>query len=414
MDLHDFKGFYTRYGGKIWLIGILGVIIVLVVGSLVLPDLFWDRFLYRYFWGPVEIDAMEMEPVVQSDGFVIDQGYTLISEVTYGIILITALYGIFRLFERLDIKINVKFILSVAPFFFLGGTLRVLEDAELYNEPYVYFIISPFIYFLIGIVILVAVIYSEVLGRKENLSKNRLVAFSSLPLIIFNTIYILLYAFSQDSFSFMVHPFVPLIISAGMILFLNYHTKKREFDPYLSVFLFGLFLLAFSVFIIMLWPEIEPWKEAYLNAQGRSSVTTQPLGGLWVILITVSITFCIYMAGRLLKAKYPVMKIYVNPVNVFIIFGQMFDAAATFVGVDLYGYSEKHPIPDFFFQTFGTSAVFLPIKLALGVVIVYLIDISFSEDLKNYPNLKGLIKIIIIVLGLGPGTRDVLRLVMGV
>jgi uncharacterized membrane protein len=200
----------------------LGIIIILVVGSIVLPELFWDSFLYRYFWGPVEIDAMEMDPVTQSDGFVIDQGYTLVSEITYGIILILALYGIFRIFERLDIKIDVKFILSVAPFFFLGGTLRVLEDAELYGEPYVYFIISPFIYFLIGSVILVTVIYSERMGRKKELSNSSMVALASMPWIVFNILYILLYVLSQDSFNYMVHPIIPLIISLGMILFINY------------------------------------------------------------------------------------------------------------------------------------------------------------------------------------------------
>ncbi len=414
MDLHDFKGFYKRYGGKIWFFGILGIILVLVIGSIALPDLFWDRFLYRYFWGPVEIDAKEMDPITHSDGFVIDQGYTLVSEITYGIILIMALYGIFRILERLDIKIDVKFTLSVAPFFFLGGTLRVLEDAELYREPYVYFIISPFIYFLIGIVILVTVIFSDWVGKRKDLPKNRTIVLAYMPWIIFNLVYILLYIFSQDSFNYMVHPIIPLVISVGMILLLNHQNTKGEFDPYLAVFLFGLFLLSFSVFIIMLWPEITPWTQAYLTAQGRSGVTTEPMGGVWVILISVSITFCTFIAGRLLMNRYPVMKIYENPVNVFIIFGQMFDAAATFVGVDFYGYSEKHPIPDFFFQTFGTSAVFLPIKLALGLAIVYVIDISFSDDLKSYPNLKGLIKIIVIVLGLGPGTRDVLRLVMGV
>jgi uncharacterized membrane protein len=164
----------------------------------------------------------------------------------------------------------------------------------------------------------------------------------------------------------------------------------------------------------MLWPNIEPWKEAYLTAQGRESITTQPFGGLWVILIAAAIILCTYSSAVFLGKKYPTAKIYTNPVNLFIIFGQMFDAAATYVGVDFYGYSEKHPIPNFFFETFGTSVVFLPIKFALGVAVVYLIDISFMKDLKDYPNLKGLIKIIIIVLGLGPGTRDILRLVMGV
>ena len=118
--------------------------------------------------------------------------------------------------------------------------------------------------------------------------------------------------------------------------------------------------------------------------------------------------------GKLLENKHKIMAIFTNPINLLIIFGQMFDAAATFVGVDFYGYSEKHPIPDFFFQTFGTSAVFIPIKLILACVMVYLIDISFREELTKYPILKGLIKIAIIVLGLAPGTRDMLRMMMGV
>ena len=108
------------------------------------------------------------------------------------------------------------------------------------------------------------------------------------------------------------------------------------------------------------------------------------------------------------------MNIYTKPVNLLIIFGQMFDAAATFVGVDFYGYAEKHPVPRFFFESFGTSAVFLPIKLILACVIIYLIDISFREELKDYPNLRGIVKIVIIVLGLAPGTRDMLRTVMGI
>jgi uncharacterized membrane protein len=412
--LRDFKEFYKKHGTKLWFFGILGIILVLLAGSLLFPEVFWDKFLYRYFWGPVEVDATESGPILQSDGYQVDQGYTLISEITYGIVLILALYGIFRLFDRLKIKLDVQFVLSVAPYFFLGGTLRVLEDSELYKEPFVYFIISPFIYFLIGAVILVVIVYLITVERLKGPSTFKKVFYAGLLWIIFDIVYVVLFLFYKDSFSFMVHPVFPIIISVGMILFFNFHCRKNEFDPYFGVLLFGLFLLAFSAFMIMLWPNIEPWTEAYLTAQKRDGITTQPEGGLLVISITAAITFFTYLTAGFLKRKHGILKIYSNPVNLFIIFGQMFDAVATFVGVDYYGYAEKHPIPDFFFQTFGTSAVFLPIKFLLAIVVIYLIDISFKEDLKDYPNLKGLIKIIIIVLGLGPGTRDMLRLMMGV
>jgi uncharacterized membrane protein len=58
--------------------------------------------------------------------------------------------------------------------------------------------------------------------------------------------------------------------------------------------------------------------------------------------------------------------------------------------------------------------VFIPIKLALACAIVYIMDISFKEELKTYPILKELIKIIVIILGLAPGIRDMLRTAMGI
>jgi uncharacterized membrane protein len=413
--LEDFKAFYRRYGGKLWLILILAVILILFLGSFFLPELFWDRFIYRYYWGPVEVDALESGPKVQSDGYVIDQGYTIISEITYGIVLILALLGIYKLLKRFEIQIDLRFALSVLPFFFLGGTLRVLEDAELFREPFVYLFISPLIYFVIGALIVGVLLYGVFLDRKEGYSRRMKWILTGMIWIVFNVVYIILYILNYDGFNYLVHPFVPIIFSLAIFTFLIlYSNKIQESDAFSTLFLFGLFLLAFSIFIIMLWPSVEPWKDAYLDAHTRTEVNTEPIAGVLVILISVGITICTFIVAKLLRNKGRVMQIFTDPINLLIIFGQTFDAVATFVGVDFYGYAEKHPIPDFFFQTFGTSAVFIPIKLALACVIIYLIDISFKEELKNYPILKRLIKVVIIVLGLGPGTRDMLRMMMGV
>jgi len=413
--LEDFKAFYRRFSPKLWIFLILIVIVVLTLGCLFLPELFWDKFLYRYYWGPVEVDALESGPKVQSDGYVIDQGYTLISEITYGIILIFALLGIYKLLKHFKIQIDVKFVLSVLPYFFLGGTLRVLEDAELYKEPFVYLFISPLIYFVIGALILPILLFVVFVERKENYSLSKKLLLAGMIWFVFNLVYIVIYLFNAHSFNYMVHPLVPIIFSLATFTFLVFDSRiKHEFDAFSTLFLFGLFLLAFSIFIIMLWPSVDSWTDAYLEAQGRSDVTTRPFAGLLVIFISIGITFCTFIVAKLLRKKHEIMEIFTNPINLLIIFGQMFDATATFVGVDFYGYAEKHPIPDFFFQTFGTSAVFIPIKLILAIAIVYLIDVSFKGELSKYPIMKGLIKIAIIVLGLGPGTRDMLRMVMGV
>jgi len=413
--LGDFKAFYGRYGLKIWLILIVATILVLTLGCLFLPEIFWEKFIYRYYWGPVEIDAKELDPIVQTDGYVIDQGYTLISEITYGIILILALFGIYRLLERFKIQIDLRFVLSVLPFFFLGGTLRVLEDAELFRDPHVFFFISPLIYFVIGALILGVILFAVFIERREKFPLKKKLILGGMMWLIFDLAYVIIFFFNEDGFNYLVHPFIPIFFSiVSFAILIHYSIKKNEFNWFFLVFLFGLFLLVFSLFIIFLWPSISEWKTAYFEAHGIFRVETKPLAGFAVILISVIITFCTFFIAKLLSKKHNIFYIYTNLINILIIFGQMLDATATFVGVDFYGYSEKHPIPDFFFQTFGTSAVFLPIKMILACLIVYLIDISFKDELSKYPILRGLIKIVIIVLGLAPGTRDMLRTMMGI
>jgi uncharacterized membrane protein len=403
-----------KHGLKLWFAAISAVIAVIALGCLLYPEIFWDKFMYRYYWGPLEVDAHESGPIEQSDGYVIDQGYTLVSELTYGIVLIIALYGIFRLFERLDIKIDIRFTVSILPYIFLGGTLRVMEDGEIFRAPYVYLMISPVIYFVIGALILVMVASSRVLDGKKNYSSIEKLILSARPFFVFNVVYILIYMFHYDRFNFIVHPYVPMTLSI-LVLFVMYIQLKRrdEFDGYQSMFLFGIFLLGFSVFILALWPDIAVWKAAYLEAHG-GDIVTHPEAVPIVLAISMGVTLAVYAVGRKLMAKREVAGIYTAPINLLIIFGQMLDAVATYIGVDRYGYAEKHPVPDFLFETFGTSAVFIPIKLALACAIVYIMDISFKEELKTYPILKELIKIIVIILGLAPGIRDMLRTAMGI
>jgi len=90
------------------------------------------------------------------------------------------------------------------------------------------------------------------------------------------------------------------------------------------------------------------------------------------------------------------------------------DGAATFRGLDTYGYSEKHVIPSLLIDLTGTAAVMLPLKLAVVSAVVYLLDIEYRNDLAESPNLGWLVKVAILVLGLAPGMRDMLRLAMGV
>jgi len=90
--------------------------------------------------------------------------------------------------------------------------------------------------------------------------------------------------------------------------------------------------------------------------------------------------------------------------NRLIMLIQMLDATATAVGINYFGYSEEHVIPNIVIQLFGPFS-FLFVKLLGVALILYLIDkTSEDNELNNY------LKIAIGVIGGFTGSRDILRL----
>ncbi|OGI15898.1 hypothetical protein A3K63_00865 [Candidatus Micrarchaeota archaeon RBG_16_49_10] len=85
---------------------------------------------------------------------------------------------------------------------------------------------------------------------------------------------------------------------------------------------------------------------------------------------------------------------------------QLFDAVTTFVSMKYFGYSEQHVLPNLIINFTGTPFSFVLVKLVVVVFALKIIDKhSESQDTKN------LFKFSIMLLGLGPGLRDLIRLV---
>lgn len=73
--------------------------------------------------------------------------YTPIGTITYGLILVLAVVGTYKLLKKLKIKIDKKFFIGLLPFIIYGGWTRALRDHELgiYQSN---LFCSPPIYFL--------------------------------------------------------------------------------------------------------------------------------------------------------------------------------------------------------------------------------------------------------------------------
>ncbi len=94
-----------------------------------------------------------------------------------------------------------------------------------------------------------------------------------------------------------------------------------------------------------------------------------------------------------------------------LLWAHMLDAASTVVGVEFFGYGEKQPIVNAIISATGTAYTFILIKAAIIVLILWSFDEKFFED---YDRLPYLLLVAVLAVGLGPGTRNTLRVMIGV
>ncbi|NOZ82318.1 MAG: DUF63 family protein [Euryarchaeota archaeon] len=96
--------------------------------------------------------------------------------------------------------------------------------------------------------------------------------------------------------------------------------------------------------------------------------------------------------------------------NALLVFAHMLDASGTFVGVDYFGFGEEHILAEFFINLTGTAAVMYPLKLAVLLPVLYLLERWREEE--NELTYYWMVKLAIFILGLGPGLRNSLLLTL--
>jgi uncharacterized membrane protein len=90
-------------------------------------------FLYKYYIDPIRYE----------------QPYNTVETITYALILIAALYLIYRWFNSSDFRVDSRFVLATIPYVIFGGVLRVVQDTHMIQSDLQFAIVTPFIYFVI-------------------------------------------------------------------------------------------------------------------------------------------------------------------------------------------------------------------------------------------------------------------------
>lgn len=91
-----------------------------------------------------------------------------------------------------------------------------------------------------------------------------------------------------------------------------------------------------------------------------------------------------------------------------VVFSNMLDVSATYVGVTFYGYGEQHFLVRLLTDVFGSGIVFYLLDF-VGIVLVLLV---LERILRKEQVLLGLFRLTLVILGLAPALRDILRVAL--
>jgi uncharacterized membrane protein len=366
---------------RLWGATVLALLAALVGGSLLFPRIVYDRFVWHYFWGPVQADANSATCAVIDGGTVsylrsadacaaapepvAYPGYTLVSEAGYVITLLLALIGVVFLLRKLEIGGDRRFFFALVPFMFFGGALRVVEDANdavpaaeaLISYPVNTLVISPIIYFTVFFITLAAVVATVYADRGGALDDYaRPLAGIGGALVALSVGYLLALAL------------------AGV--------RNVEFYPQVTLVV----LLGATAAASATWWLIERYKPEINAGTGRIGYVVIWGHAVDGVANVVGLDFMPLLdAGRNLVPKHPVNR-----------------AIVEFTGSTL---------PESVLAITGDAWPFLLVKLVAATAVVWLFD---GEVFEESPRYTILMLVAIVSVGLGPGTRDMLRATFGV
>ncbi|GEM_PF-699130 len=403
--------FYRNHNTLFWLLAVGLPLLALVIGCIVRPEIFYDQFVWKFYWGPIVADGTGHP--VSHNGVVASSGYNVVNTISWAVLMIGILVWLNKIFRRFSIKVDLRFIPGVVVYIVMGAILHVMEDSGMFLAPLKFFLITPLIYLEVAAVALLVLAVGILLGKAH--ARNRKVALIDWAgiLVLANVAYLITYLNMPGQIIFMANPLVLLVASVPGFLMVFFRERKTGgMNPVHVMTAGGVVMLILQVYLVFHWMVIGKW--AY--TEGTHAWILLP-----VILGSAAITGAVYGIARALKKKHSGAAAYMMPLNLMMIFAQMTDAIASSMGIDFFPYSEKHVLPKMlidFFEKLGLSlpatTAMMPFKFLIVMLVIYMIDVASKEEVKMYPNMVGLVKMAIIMLGIGPGIRNVVRLAMGV
>ena len=373
-----------------WSAALVTGILTVVAAALAFTERVYHGFLWQFFWGPVRADAEGKSCYVhladegrtvpgeqaagcsdaayQNTVFIAEPGYTVVSTASYILVLVFMLAGIYLLLQRMELRPYKQFFYALVPFMLFGGALRTVEDAFVAanragQTPALEFpasaaFISPFIYFTVFVIALGAFLFAKLLASRD------LTDGYTRPLAAIGTLW--------------------LVGTVGYLFSLSVTTEYVAFHPGVLVAVVGL-ATASAAAVYAAAREWRPAVHAGTGLVGLVVLWGHAIDGYANVLANDWTQ--VWNLGISYSPKHPFNELVIDVTNSL----QGGDALA---GVYV-----------------GDAWPFALVKLAVPLAIVALFDREFLEE---SPRFGIMLLGAIVAVGLGPGTRDMLRFAFGI
>ncbi len=400
---------------------LVGVPLLVWLATLVEPTLYRD-FVWKYYWGPIKADASG-QMTLYFDGVAAHSGYNVVNTLTWAALLGTCIVGLAQMLRRLKSPMDDRLILGATAWVVTGSVFHVVEDVDTFQTPLQYLFITPPIYLLFGAFGIASLFVGHYLKAvAEKAGVERALAKLWFLHVVLVILWLAFWLKPWGQITAYVNPaWVAAFAAVNFLVTRVVVLRMGRVDPStLTLTLaLGAFLLSMAYVVSF---ELDPWSP---SGEGM------PLSFLYAPALAGAVALAVFLVARARNAKKPgpIPAAYLAPINLLLVFSQAVDGFATALGIDVAGYTEKHVLSAKvidamrdastsagfdFGATYPTFLAFVPLKILVSLLVVYVIDISSKEDKARHPTLIGLVKFAIIMVGIGPGVRDFTRLSLGV
>ena len=421
-ELYDYEEWATKA-----LLLVTGLLFVGMALNLLNVDNPLTDFLYEYYLDPV---------LSESSG---DAGYNVANTLTYAIVLALFAVALSAWLRRMGLDHSDVMILALLPYVFWAVLGEVVEDASMFDDSLAPYFVSPGIHFQTAAWVIIAGALGYRIANDKSASGDEALsrvdgAATVLILVQIGIYYSSVHAGSVVSSEGFDNTAMPVCLLAALLLPTLISDRHLAGFTLIQrcVFLVGLGgsiallgpILAFGISNpdqVILWPLAvvigAPAILAYqMHQTGLPAAEELAEHGFVAGILPPGMTEDEYndlkSADKDLIEGLRNKAVMASPVVFLAVAGQLLDGLATGIGIEAFGYYEKHVFSAAIIEFFGSAYGFSVVKLALGGLIWYFFAIANFEHRQQH--LRLLIAMAILTVGMAPGLRDVGRLAIGV